>query len=178
MLHQNYDNRDAIAKLQNGSEPYYWVNVGVEKYFTGDLTEASVYYNSVGDSLYKCNPSIEQHWGELVLITEGAPEAYSVEVELFAADGHDDSDQPENWISPQYGQMDAMRVFRNAQHIGTLRNVYSAEGLAHTDHAMVRLVRNGAGTVDYCRVVIPEGMDTVSEKTATALQAVKQRYDI
>ena len=149
MLHQNYDNADAIAKLQNGSKPYYWVNVGVEKYFSADLSEASAYYATVGDSLYKCDPSIKQHWGELVLITEGAPTAYNIEVELVAADGHDDSDQPENWISRQYGQSEARRVYRNACHPSTLRNVYSAEGLKHTKQAIIRLCRSGAGVVEY-----------------------------
>lgn len=150
MLHQNYDNQAAIAKLQNGSEPYYWVNVGVEKYFTGDLTEASAYYATVGDSLYKSTD--QPHWGELVLITEGAPQAYNVEVELVANDDADDSEQPENWISRQYGQMEARRVYRNACHASTLRSVYSAEGLKHTKQAIVRLCRSGAGTVE-CKMI-------------------------
>lgn len=154
MLHQNYDNRAEIDAMQTSSRTYYWVNVGVEKYFSTDLTEAAAYYATVGDSLYKHNAGDPLHWGELVLETLDAPQAYNVEVELVANDDADDSDQPENWISRQYGQMEARRVYRNACHASTIRSVYSVEGLKHTKQAIIRLCRSGAGTVEHFKVDI------------------------
>lgn len=150
MIRQSFINAAAIEDIQKST--HYWVNVGVHKYFTTDLTEATVFYNSVGDSLYK---SPGGYCGELILETVDAPDAYFVEVELVAKEGSDDSDQSENWTSAQLDQSNAHRVYSNARELNVLKMAYSPNGLENTDHFMVRLRRSGAGTIEYIKVNVP-----------------------
>lgn len=146
MLKQTYENLDAIRKLNTSGITYYWVNVGVHKYFTDDLSEATQFYMSVGDSLYRSDAS--GHGGTEILVTEDSPESYGLELELFAAPGIDDSELPENWTSSQYPQLEAERVMGNLLSYETLVNVYGEESMAKVGRIVVRLIRCGAGVVE------------------------------
>ncbi len=53
MLAQDNANENAIESMRKSGFPYYWVNVGVRKFFTDDLNTAITFTRECGDSLYE-----------------------------------------------------------------------------------------------------------------------------
>lgn len=155
MLKQTAANLPAIQAMRDGlagelRTPYYWVNVGVNKYFTTDITEAHVFHEECGDSLYRAELG---GFGTQIDSFQDGPQAYSVEIEYVAKEGIDDSLLPENFTSGQMDQCEAERVMNNALHPRTHDVANGSEFMDNVGQVIVRLVRNGcAGSVECHKV--------------------------
>lgn len=142
MLKDTNANAAAIAAIATAGKPYYWVNVGVRKYFTADIAEAYAFVEECGDSLYRGNSAGH---GELVSEFKDGPQAYSVEVEYMPQPGINDHELPENWTSRQFDQMEAERVMGNSMRRITHETANGLDMMAGVGEIIIRLCRNGCG---------------------------------
>lgn len=121
----------------------YWVNVGVRKFFTTDLTEATEFYDRVGDSLYSAERG--SYAGTEILVSEDGPAMYRVELSFSPLDERHLYACPDGWVSAQHNQGEAERIAENVMNFGSISNVYKESDLKYVESITVSIIRCGAG---------------------------------
>jgi hypothetical protein len=124
------------AQLAKGM-PYYWVNVENFKWFTADLAKATRFFDTYGQSMYRCDN--DRKIGLLVFEVEEEESTFSVEIEFVSNNPGNDMMLPENTTDHYESREDAEELMKELT-AGYFVDEYKREEMKYVDEIRVRLV--------------------------------------